>query len=102
MTKVKARMLVGLLKQSYSLFWVCECCYDKNPGMLIPNKCPSSNLSVILYHGLTHNGLRILHGRVEIQNFSSSVEKNFTKECSEQVKYFFNTRREISYLQAAM
>ena len=49
MTKVKARMLVGLLKQSYSLFWVCECCYDKNPGMLIPNKCHSGILSVILY-----------------------------------------------------
>jgi len=27
--------------------------------------------------------------------------KYFTNESSEQVKYFFNTRREISYLQAA-
>ena len=45
---------------------------------------------------------RILHGRAEIRNFSSSVEKYFTSERSERVKYFFNTKREISYLQAAM
>ena len=45
---------------------------------------------------------RILDGRVEIRNFSSSVEKYFTSERSEQVKYFFNTRREISHLQADM
>ena len=42
------------------------------------------------------------HGRAEIRNFSSSVEKYFTSERSKRVKYFFNTRREISYLQAAM
>ena len=40
-------------------------------------------------------------GRAEIGNFSSKVEKYFTSERSEQVKYFFNTR-EISYLQMAM
>ena len=46
---------------------------------------------------------RTLHGRLEIRNFSSSVEKYFTsRERSERVKYFFNTIREISYLQAAM
>ena len=28
----------------------------------------------------------------EIRNFSSSVEKYFTSERSERVKYFFNTR----------
>ena len=33
---------------------------------------------------------------------SLRVEKYFTSERSEWVKYFFNTRREISYLQAAM
>ena len=33
---------------------------------------------------------RTLHGSLEIQNFSSCVE------------IFFNTRKEISYLQAAM
>ena len=43
--------------------------------------------------------LEILHGRAEIRNICSS---DFTSERSEQVKYFFNTRREISYLQAAM
>ena len=32
---------------------------------------------------------------LEIQNLSSSVKKHFTRECSERVKYFFNTRREI-------
>ena len=31
---------------------------------------------------------RILHGRLEIRNFSSSVEKYFTSERSERVKYF--------------
>ena len=36
---------------------------------------------------------RILHGRAEIRNFSSSVEKYFTSERSELVKYFFNMRR---------
>ena len=30
------------------------------------------------------------------------LKKYFTSECSERVKYFFNTRREISYLYAAM
>ena len=33
---------------------------------------------------------------------SLRVEKYFTSERSEWVKYFFNTRRGISYLQAAM
>ena len=40
-------------------------------------------------------------GRAEIGNFSSRVEKYFTSERNEQVKYVFNTR-EISYLQVAM
>ena len=31
----------------------------------------------------------ILHGRAEIRNFSSSVEKYFTNERSERVKYLF-------------
>ena len=30
----------------------------------------------------------MLHGHVEIQNFSSSVKKYFTSESSERVKYF--------------
>ena len=45
---------------------------------------------------------RTLHGRLEIRNFSSRVEKYFTSERSERVKYLFNTRREISYVRAAM
>ena len=43
-----------------------------------------------------------LHGRLEIRNFSSRVEKYFTSKRSERVKYFFNTSREISYLRAPM
>ena len=39
---------------------------------------------------------------LEQPNFSSSVEKYFTNKRSERVKYFFNTRREISCLQAAL
>ena len=42
------------------------------------------------------------HGRAEKQNCSSSVDKYFTSERSEQEKYFFIMRREISYLQVAM
>ena len=53
------------------------------------------------YFGLNgHNS--ILHGRVEIWNLSFSVEKYFMSERSAQVKYFFNIRKEILYLQAAM
>ena len=53
------------------------------------------------------------HGRAEIQNFSSSVEKYFTSEHGRTEiqnfsssaltrEIFFNTRREILYLCAAM
>ena len=53
------------------------------------------------YFGLKgHNS--ILHGCAEIWNLSFSVEKYFMSERSEQVKYFFNIRRDILYLQAAM
>ena len=34
----------------------------------------------------------------EIRNFSLSVEKCFTSERSEQVKYFFNTRRHGNFV----
>ena len=43
-----------------------------------------------------------VHGRLEIQNFSASVEKYFSSGHSERVKSFFNMRSEISYLHAAM
>ena len=43
---------------------------------------------------------RELHGRAEIRNFSSSVEKYFTSECSKLVKYLFQHEKRISYLQA--
>ena len=39
------------------------------------------------------NKKRILYGRTEIQNFSLGVEKYFTSEHSERVKYF-STREE--------
>ena len=46
---------------------------------------------------------RTKHGRLEISNFSSSVEKYFTSDQAQQTnEIFFNTRREITYLQAAM
>ena len=56
----------------------------------------------LVFQWCLYNKKRILHGRTEIRNFSLSVEKYFTSERSKQVKYFFNTGREISYLQAAM
>ena len=45
---------------------------------------------------------RTLHGRLEIRNSSSRVEKIFHSFAALTDKIFFNTRREISYLQAAM
>ena len=45
---------------------------------------------------------KALHGHLKIKNFSSSVEKIFHSFAVLTLKIFFNTRREISYLQAAM
>ena len=43
-----------------------------------------------------------LHGRLEIRNFSSRVEKIFHAFAALTHEIFFNTRREILYLRAAM
>jgi len=45
---------------------------------------------------------RTLHGRLEIRNFSSRVEKIFHLLAALTRETFYNTRREISYLHAAM
>ena len=45
---------------------------------------------------------RTLHGRLEIRNFFSRIEEFFTRSLRSPVKYFLNTRGEISYLRAAM
>ena len=45
---------------------------------------------------------RTLHGRLEIRNFSSRVEKIFHFFAALIREIFFNTQREISYLRAAM
>ena len=45
---------------------------------------------------------RTLHGRLEIRNIFSCVEEFVTRSLRSLVKYFFNTRGEISYLRAAM
>ena len=45
---------------------------------------------------------RIVHGRLEIRNFSSRVEKIFHSLAALTRERFFNTRREISYLHATM
>ena len=45
---------------------------------------------------------RTLHGRLEIRNFSSRVEKIFHLFAALIHEIFFNTQREISYLRAAM
>ena len=42
---------------------------------------------------------RTLHGRLEIWNFSSSVEKYFTSERSD---FFQHEKRNFVYLHAAM
>ena len=39
------------------------------------------------------------HGRLEIRNFSSRVEKIFHEWAQRTSEIFFNTRREISYLR---
>ena len=45
---------------------------------------------------------RTLHGRLEIRNFSSHVEKIFHSFAARTREIYFNTRREFSYLRAAM
>ena len=45
---------------------------------------------------------RIVHGRLEIRNFSSRVEKIFHSLAALTRERFFNTRKEISYLHATM
>ena len=45
---------------------------------------------------------RTLDGRLEIRNFFSSAEDILTRSLRSLVKYFFNTRGEISYVRAAM
>ena len=45
---------------------------------------------------------RTLHGRLMIRNFSSRVEKIFHSFAALSREIFFNSRRQISYLRAAM
>ena len=45
---------------------------------------------------------RKLHGRLEIRNFSSCVEKIFHDWALPTSEIFFNTQRKISYLRAAI
>ena len=45
---------------------------------------------------------RTIHGRLEIRNFSSLVEKIFHSFATLTREIFFNSRREILYLRAAM
>ena len=45
---------------------------------------------------------RTLHGRLEIRNFSSRVEKMFHLFTVLTREIFFNTQREILYLRVAM
>ena len=66
------------------------------------SKCNTLNLRLLRNSQFKKQRILHAHGSAEIRNFSSSVEKYFTSERSEQVEYFFNTRREILYLQAAM
>ena len=45
---------------------------------------------------------RTLHGRLKIRNFSSRVEKIFHSFDALSREIFFNSRRDFSYLRAAM
>ena len=45
---------------------------------------------------------RTLHGRLEIRNFSSHVEKVFHLFAALTQEIFFNTPKEILYLRMAM
>ena len=55
---------------------------------------------LLVVHWCLYN--RTLHGHLEIQNFSSRVEKIFHSFTGLTHEIFFDTRREISYLHAAM
>ena len=60
-------------------------------------QCSAVQCSAVQYSTVQYNAIQntsgILHGRAEIRNFSSSVEKYFTSKRSERVKYF-STREE--------
>ena len=74
---------------------------ESNNIASIPSKvffCMSNFKNMIRYFfqsldRLNTNTQRILHGRAEIRNFSSSVEKYFTSERSERVKYFQHEKK---------
>ena len=76
---------------------------ESNNIASIPSKvffCMSNFKNMIRYFfqsldRLNTNTQRILHGRAEIRNFSSSVEKYFTSERSERVKYFQHERKKF-------
>ena len=87
------------LRQSGRLWWKMGEQYSSTD--LIPAQWKSTNIFTA-HAEPKKNTYRMLHGRAEIRSFSSSVEKYFKGEPSERVKYFFNTRSEISYLQEAM
>ena len=64
----------------------------KSPLLWLHNKFPpfAAKSEMVWYFIGLYIIIRTLHGRLEVRNFSSRVKK------------YFNTRREISYLRAAM
>ena len=76
------------------LYWWCIACVFHIWWALVGYEELAEELEPIFW---MNNKYRILQGRAEIWNFSSSVEK-----ISRTSEKFFNTRKEISHLQAAM
>ena len=65
------------------------------------NSSKSSNKFIPFWSEICVNGRKYRgYDRVEIRNFSSSVEKYFTSERTSEI--FFTHEKEIWYLQAAM
>ena len=74
-----------------------------SPLLWLHNKSRLSHQKTISEMVLYFIGVYItLHGRLEIRNFSSRVEKIFHSLAALTREIFFSTRREISYLRAAM
>ena len=85
---------VKITHNHYLHMWKYHCCsYDYIQKNLL-------KWNGLVVHWCLYN--RTLHGPLEIENFSSRVEKIFHSFAALTHEIFFDTRREISYLHAAM
>ena len=75
-----------------------QCCYC----FMAPFTPKNYQSEMVLYFIGVYIINRTLHGRLEIWNFSSRIEKIFHSFAALTREIFFNTRRESSYLRTAI